>query len=134
MSFALERKLIEGAYRAGMPTGSVIEFENVPLASTGTAYTRLSVMSGGEGKRLGVTATTQKRVPGAIDVAIFTQHDIGTASLRAIADLVTIALADKTLTEGQTRITTFGARLDIIGRSGDWFQGNVTIRYERDST
>lgn len=134
MSFELERKLIETAYAAGMPVNSAIEFENTKFTAPPAGYTRISVLSGGEGKRIGLTATDQQRHAGIIDVAIFCAPDAGTAGLRATADLVQAALAHKSLSEGFTRIVTFGASLQIIGRAGDWFQANVTIRFERDST
>ena len=133
MSFVLERKLIESAYKSGMPTGSAIQYENVPFAAPTDGYTRISVMSGGEGKRTGITATDQQRFAGIVDVSIFVKPDSGTAGLRTIADQVAAALAYKSLTEGFTRIVTFGSSLQIIGRAGDWYQGNVTIRYERDT-
>jgi hypothetical protein len=134
MSFTLERQLIETAYQAGMPVGSAIEFQNDRFVPTGNSYTRLSVMSGGEGRRVEVTATAHERVPGVIDVAIFVRNETGEALVRTIADQVTAALAYRTLQSGTTTLRTYGGRLDIIGESGDWFQGNVTIRFERDST
>ena len=135
MSFDLERKLIEGTFKASMPAGSEIEFDNdVPFRPTGDSYTRLAVMSGGEGRRMELTASNKHRFPGVIDVAIFIKPEVGTADMRTISDQVANALANQSLTEGTTRITTYGARLDVIGRVGDWFQGNITIRYERDTT
>lgn len=133
MSFDLERKLIETAFKSGMPAGSVIAFDNVPSPTTAQNWTRVSVLSGGEGRRTEITSSSPVRTPGVIDVAIFTKPDSGTSPARVIADQVDAALAHKSLTEGSTRITTFGSRLDFIGRSGDWFQSNVTIRYERDT-
>jgi hypothetical protein len=134
MSFALERKLIETAYAAAMPAGSAIQFENTPFAAPAAGYTRISVMSGGEGRPIDITAAANRsRTPGVIDVSIFVPPDSGTAAVRAIADQVAAAIAHKTLTEGTTRIITFGPRLDLIGRAGDWFQANVTVRYERDT-
>lgn len=134
MSFELERKLIESAYQAGMPSGSSIQFGNAPFVAPSGSYTRLSVMSGGEGRLKEFTGTTSQRFPGVIDVAIFIAPDQGTGPARAIADQVAAALANQTLSEGGTTIRTYGARLDLIGRAGDWYQANVTIRYERDTT
>jgi hypothetical protein len=133
MSFALERKLIETAYGASMPLGSAIAYENVPFTPPAEGFTRISVMSGGEGRFIGLTATDQQRFPGVIDVAIFVRPDVGTGTARAIADQVAAALANRTLSQGFTSIRTFGARMDVIGRAGDWHQSNVTIRYERDT-
>jgi hypothetical protein len=133
MSFALERKLIETAYEVGMPSGSAIAYENVPFTPPAEGFTRISIIGGGEGRFLGLTASDQQRFPGVIDVAIFVRPDVGTGSPRAIADQIAIALANRTLSQGFTTIRTFGAQLDVIGRAGDWHQSNVTIRYERDS-
>ena len=134
MSFALERQLIETAYLAGMATGSKIQFENVPFTAPSTgSYTRLSVLSGGEGRRVEVTAAAHERVPGVIDVAIFILPDTGTATIRTIADSISSVLANKTFSSGTTVVRTYGSRLDLIGRAGSWYQANVTIRYVRDT-
>jgi hypothetical protein len=134
MSFTLERSLIETAYQSGMPNGSKIQFDNVPfIPPTSGGYTRLSVMSGGEGRRVEVTAAPHERVPGVIDVAIFIPPDGGSQPARTIADAVAGALANKTLTSGTTTIRTYGSRLDLIGKAGAWFQANVTIRFVRDT-
>lgn len=134
MSFQLERKLIETAFKGGMPAGSVISFNNVPFTGATDSWTRISVLSGGEGRRIEITPASPVRTHGLIDVGIFTKPDVGTAQARVIADYVATALAYKSFSERLTRITTFGARLDLIGRSGDWFQANVTIRFENDTS
>lgn len=134
MSFALERQLIETAYKNGMAVDSVIQFENVSFqAPTSGNYTRISVLSGGEGRRVEVTASANERVPGVIDVAIFVLPDTGTATIRALGDTIAGVLANKTFASGTTVVRTYGSRLDLIGRAGSWYQANVTIRYERDT-
>lgn len=134
MSFALERQLIETAYKSGMATGALIQFENVPFTPPTTGnYTRISILSGGEGRRVEVTASANERVPGVIDVAIFIPPDTGTATIRTLADSVSSVLANKTFTSGTTVVRTYGSRLDLIGRAGSWYQANVTIRYVRDT-
>lgn len=133
MSYAIERQLIETAYQAGMPVNDPIQFSNVTFKPSAGGYTRLKVLSGGGSRLKAFVGTTQKRYAGVIDVAIFVPTNAGTAGLRAKADQVETALAHKTLTSGTTQIRTFGADFVELGEQGDWYQGNITIRFERDT-
>jgi hypothetical protein len=133
MSYAIERQLIETAYQAGMPANDPIQFSNVTFKAPSGGYTRLKVLSGGGSRLKAFVGTTQRRYAGAIDVAIFVPTKMGTAGLRAKADEVETALAHKTLTSGAVQVRTFGADFVEIGEQGDWYQGNITIRFERDT-
>jgi hypothetical protein len=53
--------------------------------------------------------------------------------LLAVGEQVEAALAQRTLTIDDVRLSTFGTELVVLGKSGSWFVGNVTIRYQRDS-
>lgn len=134
MSFDLERQLIEAAFKTGMPTGEAIQFENVNFSPPPAGFVRITTMGAGGSSLMNVGTLVQRRYPGIVDVAIFVARDVGPKGLRQKADLVETAIAHKTLTSGNVRVTTFGADFVVIGKSGDWHQGNVTIRFERDVT
>ena len=133
MSFALERQLIETRYQAAMPVNDPIQYGNTPFQPPATGFTRLTVLSGGPAGLLSITGGSQRRYGGTIDVGIFVPRDAGTAGLRAKADHVEAALAHQSLTSGAVRIITFGAEFSEIGPAGDWYQGNITVRFQRDS-
>lgn len=133
MSFELERKLIESAFKAGMPNGDPIQYSNTPLQPPAQGFTRITVKGGGGASLLGIGSITQRRSGGIVDVAIFVPRDAGTAGLRQKADQVEDCLAYQSFTEGNVRVVTFGAEFVDLGPMGDWHQGNVTLRYERET-
>lgn len=133
MSYELERKLIEAQFKAAMPANSPIQYGNTPFQPDASGFVRITIISGGGSGLLAMTGGSQRRYGGTIDVGIFVPVDGGTKALRTKADQVETALAHQSLTEGATRIITFGTDLAEIGKAGDWYQGNVTVRFQRDS-
>lgn len=134
MSYELERKLIETRFKAVMPVDQPIQYGNTAFQPPAGGFVRLTVLSGGGSGLMAVTGGSQRRYGGTVDVAIFVPRDGGTKALREKADQVETALAHQSLTEGTTRIITFGSDLTEVGKAGDWYQGNVTVRFQRDST
>lgn len=134
MSYELERKLIETQFKTAMPNGEPIQFGNTTFQPPSTGFVRLTILSGGGSSLLALTGGAQRRYGGVIDVAIFVPPDGGTKALREKADQVEAALAHQSLAEGAVRIVTFGTDFEEIGRAGDWYQGNVTVRFQRDNT
>jgi hypothetical protein len=134
MNFDTERKLIETAFQQGMAPDKAIQWENNPFPEPPkTGWVRLSVL-GGQSFLAGIAgAESLQRFPGVIDVAIFVPRNGGKAALCQKADAISAILAHKSFASGSTRILTFGARLDVIGESGDWFQGNLTFPFQRDN-
>ncbi len=132
MSYDLERRLIETRFKAGMPVNAPIQYGNTDFAPPSTGFIRITVLSGGGSGLLAITGGSQRRYSGVIDVALFVPHNDGTKNLRARADEVEVALAHQSLVEGSTRIITFGADFVEVGKAGDWYQGNVTIKFQRD--
>lgn len=133
MSYQLERKLIETQFKTAMPSGAAIQYGNTSFTPPPAGFTRISVLSGGESALLSLTGGSARRYGGIVDVGIFVPHDAGTNGLRVIADQVEAALAHQSLIEGTVRIVTFGTKFAEIGKAGDWYQGNVTVRFERDA-
>lgn len=133
MSFALERKLIETCFKAGMPADAPIQYGNTAFQPPATGFYRMSIIGGGKSGLMALTGGSQRRHAGrVIDVSIFVPKDGGTAVLRERADFVEAALAHQSLSEGACRIVIGGATLQEIGPAGDWYQGNVTVTFTRD--
>lgn len=132
MSYDLERKIIEQAYKDEMPIGAAVQYGNTAFQAPSNGFTRINVISGGASRLLEVGSTGNRRYVGVIDVSIFVVTDAGTSGLRVIARQVEDALAHRAFYESGTRIVTFGSEFTVLGKSGDWYQGNVSIRYERD--
>lgn len=132
MSYDIERQRIEQAYLDEMPVGAAVQWGNRPFQPPASGFTRISIISGGGSRPLGIGDNNLRRYSGVIDVAIFVPADAGTAGVREVARQVDEALAQRSFTTGTARIITFGADLTLIGRSGDWFQGNVSIQFQRD--
>lgn len=133
MSHEIERRLIESRFQAAMPPNHPIQFGNTPFTPPATGFVRLTLLGGAGASLLALTGGAQRRHPGVIDVALFVPRDGGTRALRETADLVEAALAYQDLQEDTVRLVTFGAGFTELGPAGDWYQGNVSIRYQRDT-
>ena len=133
MSYALQRRLIETAYKVGMPPGSKIQWGNSPFQAPAGGYTRITILGGTTGRLIGIGRDSGYRYVGVIDVSIFVPRDQGESGLYAVADQVHDALAYQSLSEGGTRILTESAPLVVLGPAGDWHQGSVSIDFTRDS-
>lgn len=95
-------------------------------------YVRLTIM-GGQGNLSAIVGdSSPTRFPGVIDLAIFTPKNMGGKSMTTWADALAGVLANKSLESGSVRVVTFTSRLDVIGESGDWFQANLSIPFQRD--
>ena len=133
MSYEIERVLIETALKAGAATASIpIQWPNQAPRKDPDGFVRLTIMGGQGSLQAIVGASSPVRFPGVIDLAIFTNKNTGGKGMTTWADALAGILANQSLASGSVRIVTFTPRLDVIGESGDWFQANLSIPFQRD--
>lgn len=132
MSYASEQVMIETAIAYGVNERYPIQYGNTRFQpQAGTVWARVTII-GGQSQDLAVNSSF-RRAPGVIDVAIFVPPDSGEVKLRDLADIVCEAIENVEIKSPPHLVRTRGARLEVLGRRGDWYQANLTIPYERET-
>lgn len=114
-------------------TSAALVFQNVPYTPVaGTPWVRFTVLPA-TFPRLVMTGSrdTGHQLVGFATAQIFVPLNEGTGGLRRLCDEMRDVLAERHLAVEAGKTLSLGpAEIQVVGGSGNWFQGNVTARFE----
>ncbi len=134
--------MAESFFKTGAAIEAMLseEFDDIHLTYPNQPYTPVAGTPWGRVAILPATANrlvmtgspnTGQEVVGFVVVQIFVPQNTGTGALKTYADTLRGLLNERRLEVDPGKTLSLGpVEFQVIGGSGNWFQGNVTARFE----
>lgn len=131
-----EEAAIIAFFQAGWAERTPVDYPNGPAfdPAAAPAFARLTVLTG-RGRRASVGAGTSRlrRWPGVVEVQLFVKWGTGSALMSQLCDAAATIFDEQSPPIASGKLS-FGTPSRInAGRTGSWWQQNVSCPYERDS-